>query len=514
MPPRAKRDVPANEMRDDLYGPPVWPPFDDLAKLLERWARELPHLLRLDTVGRSAEGRPLYAAVITDTSIEDEDKERVLLTALHAGVERNCSMTIFAIMEWLLSSEPLARQIVRRQAIICMPVPNPDCYLKGTHGAVYSDWTLDGPRDAAGNPEAVAVQQVMDTYQPEVHADLHGLSLSFSRYIMMENSAYSPSNLSLRCFHREIVRLMDQEALAEGFPSDQQESDAERLFWGPELDAMANKLWISRPRVYAAIYCYNRYHTLVMISEITWERSGLLRHRRLFEVGNATWPSEYYPGYPVRVVMSNSYHMVVAYGQTAAARRRSRVELWNKQHQITIGMADPYVEGKHLFLCATTPQAAGRWLGDPSLQRFAMALSAHPRIDDAPIREFVAGWPSGQNHPEAFLQMRPNSAAHAKSVRDIASDAPTAVGQPSSTIQHGIALRLRIQYTGARLTDLRLNGHPITRSELDGYVTWVARGFTYVQINIPPQRLTEDDLFIVTCAYDPGERREHWTGWQ
>lgn len=30
---------------------------------------------------------------------------------------------------------------------------------------------------------------------------------------------------------------MDEAALAEGYPSDFQESDAERLFWGLDLDA-------------------------------------------------------------------------------------------------------------------------------------------------------------------------------------------------------------------------------------------------------------------------------------
>ena len=61
-----------------------------------------------------------------------------------------------------------------------------------------------------------------------------------------------------------------------------------------------------------------------------------------------------------------------------------------------------------------------------------------------------------------------------------------------------------------RLTDLRINGHPVPPSELDGYLMWVARGNTYVQINIPPARLKSDDLFIVTCEYDPGEKRRHW----
>ncbi|MDP6495301.1 MAG: hypothetical protein QGI09_07775, partial [Dehalococcoidia bacterium] len=72
---------------------------------------------------------------------------------------------------------------------------------------------------------------------------------------------------------------------------------------------------------------------------------------------------------------------------------------------------------------------------------------------------------------------------------------------------------LRIFYQKAQVTDLRLNGHPVPSSETDGYLTWVARGTTYVQINISPARLKSDDLFIVTCEYEPGEKRPHWQGW-
>ena len=161
----------------------------------------------------------------------------MLVTALHSGVERSGTLAVFHLMEWLLSADSLAREILRKQLIVCMPVPNPDCYLQGEHGNVYSEWTLDGPRDPASMPEAVAVQHVMDELQPEVDADLHGTALSFDKYIMVENSGAAYSNLSSRCYHREVIRQMDEAALAEGYPSDFQESDAERLFWGLDLDA-------------------------------------------------------------------------------------------------------------------------------------------------------------------------------------------------------------------------------------------------------------------------------------
>jgi hypothetical protein len=224
----------------------------------------------------------------------------------------------------------------------------------------------------------------------------------------------------------------------------------------------------------------------------------VLRHRRLLQVGNDVWPGEYYPGYPVRVMLSNHYHMVTAYGQTAAARRQSRVELWDRQAQIVHGMIDPMVEGKWLYLCCTSPRAAQRWLGDTALDKFTAGLQAHPGMDGAALRRFAAGWPAGQNHPRACLALQGGGSAP----------------QDARPIEHGLSLRLRVPFQKARLTDLRLNGYPLPPSEVDGYMTWVARGYTYVQVNIPPKRSAKENLFVVTCRYEPGEKRARWRGWE
>ena len=79
-------------------------------------------------------------------------KEHVLVTALHSGVERSGTLAVFHLMEWLLSADPLARDILRKQLIVCMPVPNPDCYLQGEHGNVYSEWTLGRPTRSGLHP--------------------------------------------------------------------------------------------------------------------------------------------------------------------------------------------------------------------------------------------------------------------------------------------------------------------------------------------------------------------------
>lgn len=81
-------------------------------------------------------------------------------------------------------------------------------------------------------------------------------------------------------------------------------------------------------------------------------------------------------------------------------------------------------------------------------------------------------------------------------------------------IAHGASIKLCLPYPEATITELKLIGESISESESDGYVTWVARGCRYVQVNLPPERLAAEDLFVVTCAYAPGEERGHWDTWR
>ncbi|MEW5978742.1 MAG: M14 family zinc carboxypeptidase [Acidobacteriota bacterium] len=498
------------------FGAPTWPSFERLEAQLESWQRQHPKLIDLDILAKTAEGRSIHAAILTDRSVSNENKEHVLMTALHTGIERSGATSVFHIMRWLLSKDPLAREILQKQIVICVPVVNPDGYVAGTFQNTlgmdpYTGWTLEGPRQPDKAPEAVAVQKVMDKFQPEIHADLHGHNMAFPGYYHVEESGRAYSNLALRPYHHEIQRLMDEEALLEGYPSDQLEQDAERIFGGSELGMRREKLWSgiqtpangvnvqSTPRIYAAIYSYDRYHTMPLASEIAWERSGLLRHRRLLRVGNEIWPGEYYSGYPTRVIMKNGFHMITAYGQTAEQRRRSRVELWNKQGQMVHGMNNPQVEGMVLHVCATSPQAADQWLRDRTLKAFGEKIKENPKVDAAFIQESLKGYPTGAGQwgSQAQLQLSGGSGG----------------AEAVSAIENGLSIRLRIPYPRARVTDLRMNGHPVSPSENDGYVTWVARGFCYVQINVPPSKSKSQDLFIVTCHYDPGEKRSQGGDW-
>ncbi len=476
------------------FGGPVWPSLDRVEALFRAWAAAFPDRLQLRAEGKSIEGRPIYSLTLADPDGDSDAREHVLITALHSGVERSATTSLCALVEWLLGDDPAAREILRRQRLVCLPVPDPDNYRRGRHGPGYAEWTPSGPARPARMPEAMVVQRLMDELQPEVHADLHGVSLGFAGYHMVENSGMSYSNSALGPYHRGLCERMDAAALEAGFCSDRPACDDELLPWGPDLNGISDRLWRGRPRYYAAIYAYHHYHSLILASEVGWEQSAVARHRALLEVGNQVWPGEYYPGYPTRVVASNSYHMVTAYGATAAERRRSRVELWSRRGQLAVGMADPPAEGRAVLVCATQPAAARQWLQAPHLAGWLAGLARHPGMVMEPIRAFFAGWPPGQNAPEPILAL----------------EGPVAAVSQARPIEHGLCLRLRLFYPQARLSELLLNGRPVPPGERDGYLTWNARGMTFVQIAVPPERSRAEDLFVVTCRYDPGVERPRW----
>ena len=503
------------------FGPPPAPTFEKIEARLREWARRHRGRMRLETIGKSVEGRPLFRAWITDRNTPDRDKERVLMTALHSGQEHSGTTSTLTVMQWLLEGGKEADAVLRRQSFACMPVVNPDRYVQpnSMDGLMnmlkrdpYTGWTLEGPADPARCPEAVAVHQTIDEFQAEVHTDLHGNSLPFPGVYQLESSGRAYSNLSLRPYHHEIMRQMDAASLADGYPADQAEEDAERIFGGVELGMGPEKVWsgirsgatgVVQPgvvRVYAALYGYYRYHTMPLAHECAWERSALLRHKRLFAIGNEVWPGEFYPGYPVRVVTKLvNDALVVAWGGNAEERRRSRIELWNKQRQILHGSNRPSAVGRLIYACATSPAAAEQWLKERSLPAFAAKMKAHPKMHGDRIARLCEGFPTheGQWGPSANMSMAGGGAKETE----------------WKPVEHGLALRLRIPFPKAKQNDLWMNGELVRKGERDGSVSWVARGFTYVQVNIPPERCRREDFFVITVEYDPGETRTTGLNW-
>ena len=480
-----------------------WPSLGQIQDLLQELCEHHPDKIQLSEAGKSVEGRPIPLAVLTDSSVNNEDKEHVFIPTLHSGIERSATTSAIYLIKWLLSEDPVARESLRKQVIVCMPVVNPDGYLAGTFTNKngkdpYLAWTLDGPASPEDSPELVAVQRVMDRYHPEVVSDLHGLDLTIKDYLMVEVSGPAYSNSVLRPYHHSIQSLMEEAAVEAGFPMDRAEQDAEKLFWGPPLESISHKLWLGRPRVYAAMYAYNKFHSIILTSECAWEKSAQVRHRRLLQIGNEVWPGERYPGYPTRVMLRNSFHLVTAYGQTASQRRKSRVELWDKIQHFSHGMDNPQQIGKVTYVCCTSAEARKQWLSDISLRGFAESIGLHPMINGEVIQEHLRGHADGvgQWGQEAQIYL---SGANQPSEKKV-------------VLENGLSIRLRVPYSKATINALHLNGQSVQPSATDGYEEWSARGYKHIQINIPPEKTQTQDLWVVTLDYDPQEKRTQ--GWE
>lgn len=95
----------------------------------------------------------------------------------------------------------------------------------------------------------------------------------------------------------------------------------------------------------------------------------------------------------------------------------------------------------------------------------------------------------------------------------LAMSGGTATAAQASSIEHGFSMRLRIPFPKAREIDLWMNGERVQPSERDGSTCWVSRGFTHIQINVPPEKSRSQDFYVVTCQWDPGEVRTVGLDW-
>ena len=454
---------------------------------LRKWETERPGSLRVEVPGRTAEGLPVLLCRVTDTSVSDEDKQVALITACHAGGELNSCTGMLHLIKWLLGDAPLAAKIRRNQIVLLMPMCDPEGYARRRVGNTLGgspyigSWSLSGVVDPEKNPEAVAIKKVMDEYQPDIHPDVHGVWMDEST--MWESTGISWGSGLCRSYIPEIPKAMDQAAEEAGFLLTHGEESEGRVRATAPVEGAGPSFYLQHAGINDCVHSYHNYHSIAFTMECGFDESLVIRLRRMLQIGNERWRGEHYPGYPANQVGCWTSMAVSAWGDTAAKRRRSRVELWRKLPQLRYGCAHPEPRGTMMAFCSTTAEGAAL-IADKDIVKIVGGLQDHPDFDGPALAEFVDKTP----------------AVNAEC---------SGAGAQGEPIENGLALRLLIPYRAAKITHLALNGYPLEESETDGHVTWRGPG-TMVQVNIPPEKV--GDLHIVTCAYEPGtERRSGFT---
>ncbi len=486
---------------------------DEYEATLKFWEQKFSDFFELKVVGSTEKGYDIHLIKITDPDVDDAQKQIALITSLHGGPERSGTTTALHFVEWVTGDSPEAQELRRKQILLIMPINHPEAFFETDrfgNAAKIDPYTGGGPQhwdlkkleylslDKA--PEVKAVLKVVDRWQPEIHADLHGTGLQeypleklgdrtrYQGQTMFEVSGSAYSNFALRPWDWRVTEAMIKSGEQAGYPSDRFEADAQRSFHGPAMSGISDRTWSGQSNFYTAQYGYAKYHTMVSTFEIGWEQSGIARLRGLLEIGNKPWQNEPYAGYPVNRVKFFIGHFVTAYGNTAAERRQSRVQLWQNQGQFGQAVLYPQTDGRDTYFVTTS--AAANELLVKDKDQFLEGLSKRKDIDFDSFQQILRRGPEVQ----------------------VAVSKPSQKVESTYSNENGIGFRLRIPYRNPQFDSIKLNGHSLKQDAKNGWTSWFANGYTQVQINLPPSETKNQDLFLVTCEYTPDEVRR--IGWE
>jgi len=470
------------------------PTVEQIQRGLRQWARKHPDRMKVEVRGRTNEHRPMLLCRITDYNVPDEDKEHALFTTCHASYELNSVTASLHLIKWLISDDPLAAEIRRKQVVLVMPNCNPDGYSVPKYGnTVGGDpyvgpWTWGAELNAAEkNPEAVAIKGVIDQYMPEVHYDIHGVW--YEGQTMWEEVGFSWASGLCRPYIARIWERIREEAEKAGFFMTAAEESSGKIRVTAPVPGAEDHFYLVGTSINDMLYSYNRYHTIPIPNETGFDESAVVRARALLKLGLERWRGEYYAGYPTRQVMCWLSTALAAYGTTAAQRRASRVELWQKLGQITLGAMHPEPIGQIMCFCATTPEGAQKYLAETELVKWVEQFKDEPQFDYKALRQFV--------YSTKAVNLMPQSGAW--------PGGSPSTAEESERLRHGLALRLLVPYPNPKITDVRLDGHEIPLSESDGYIVYHEPGTT-VQVNIPPEKVR--DFHVATLTYEPDVKRK------
>ena len=475
-----------------------YPTPEEFLQGVKRWQKQWPERIKLERWGRSQHGWPLTMVAITDRTVSANDKQVLLLSSSHGYMTDEVGVLcgLLHFMKWFLSDDPAAARLRRRIIVICMPVI----------GEMYLRWKWDGPDPKRATPDSEAFFAMMEKYQPDAHMDIHGLGW---RDLGMQESIGISTPRMNRCFDPETAEAVARAVDKAGYCAIRSEVQAGRLCVATAkgelkkavgafaaFDAVPEQFQRYRLAVNPTTLSFLRYHAVSFNTEQFWMGSIAAGCRSMAEIGLQRKFWNFYPGYPNNLVQCHCQLMVAAWGDTAAKRRKSRVELWNRAGLACVNGAPTILRDKMMAVVATTA-AGARLVGNRGLEPCLNRISKDSRFDSTPIVEFLKDYPTtlGQQSlkPGTGLKRWHNA----------------------PPVRNGLALRLCLQYKDARLKELRLNGHRLKRSAIDGYQVHHRQG-TVVQVNIPPGKV--HDLHFVTVRYDSRQRPdqgftpEDWLG--
>jgi len=470
------------QIRDNL-------PIEEFPAYMEGWCRKKPGFVTVSSIGKSG-GYDILKAVFTDPGVSDEDKQVVLLTAQHS-VEFSGVTTVLSVGNYLVSDAPEAGEMLKKLIIVMIPCSNAYSYARQDPAnqfvneagiCEYAAFDYNGiSYDAQTAPAAHAVQQTIDFYKPDLMLDVHGVW--YQNQMVIESLGIS-GNPTQRFYNDEFVRQVQQAGTDAGYSMTKYDTyevlpQTYQDCKDPDINSHF-RMCTGRP-AQAAVYSYLHYHTLGGAFETGWEGSCVAQILEALRIGCRVWGGEYYAGYPTRTAVSPyGQNSIRAYGNTAAQRRKSRVELWKYRGKLGFGMGHPQMPGLSLALICTDPQASRQIVTDYGLMQDAIDKMAQMYDIDA----------------DRMLQMLEDHYPQHMSYGMGAN--PDTDG--ALHIENGMTVRMGLPFADARNFTVLYNGYEKQEDELDGYTVTRHDNWVYVDLHIPADKICP--FAIVMVKYD------------
>jgi len=518
------------------------PNYEEYQQGLREWEQQCPDRIKITTRGKTLQGNDILLIEVTDFDTPPDDKQVFLYTCTHVSIELNAMTTALHLIKWLLGESELAKETRQKQIVLLMPIMEPDSFVEQRRSSVekgegapcagYYSWK--GVLKPEKNPEALALVGVLDEYLPDVYIDGHGFAQADAT--MCQSTGVSGgSALVSRTFAPRIIDAMVEAADEAGFGvratngewgGGFMECTGEILCQyrapdiGPEYDdCFAHELcehhfFAKESNITCVVYAYNFYHTMATVMEIGVEQCALAQLKKLLEFGNRPWIAERVSGYPVNFMGYGQCVALAGYGQTARQRRESRVEIWRKFSQFSMGYGNPPNRGDLTVVVSTN--AAGAALLHPADTR---AQQQYETTRNSVLQK-NAVYDSFGN---LFARLRSvdgfdvdaMAALQSRSLVDRYHTMYAACGFPENEepLRGGLAIRLLIDFADVTVNRVLMDGKPLAESDTYGYQHWGGSG-TIVQVNLPPAEVRE--LHVIQCDYDMktqypcGFRDEDW----
>lgn len=351
-------------------------PLSEFEKRLKDLQQKSGKFINYRVGGLSVGKRPIYVVTLTDESIPEEEKEKVLLVAGEHGEERSGVDSLWETIEWLL--KPEVSFVLKKEKVIIIPCLNPDGYeelaftnMNGVN--LFADYNFStGPTQ----PESKLLAQIMDDEMPDAFMSLHGTWLS-DEFHMLENSSCCQTNQYERPYNRDILEEVNASAESAGFPMDRGEDDSQRIL--PRLPGFEYQSFqTSEGGMTSGIWAYHLYHTLSIVLEVQCKHSGFLRVKRFLEIGTSRYPTEDIWGYPNRTLKKLGHFFIIANGKNRYHLRKNRMRHWQDNQNYVIASTREY-QKKVVLAYSALREDYEKWVDISTFGEFKNYLGYHKK---------------------------------------------------------------------------------------------------------------------------------------